>query len=30
VALVEKYPTLKDTIKPKTRMADFEILGENW
>ena len=25
---LEKYPELKDSIKPKTRMADFEILGE--
>lgn len=25
---LEKYPELKDKIKPKTRMADFEIWGE--
>ena len=25
---LQKYPELKDTIKPKTRMADFEIWGE--
>ena len=24
----EKYPKLKDTIKPKTRMSDFEVWGE--
>ena len=25
---LQKYPELKDKIKPKTRMADFEIWGE--
>jgi len=25
---LKKYPTLKDKIKPKTRMADFEVWGE--
>ncbi len=25
---LKKYPELKDSVKPKTRMADFEILGE--
>ncbi len=25
---LKKYPELKDTIKPKTRMTDFEIWGE--